>query len=104
MSCPFQELLILTNVSLLLNGCSKDGVVLVHPTCGPTQADDIPGYVRYQTYEVRTHILSSASSVKCYCTLPLTVDPPYNRVELFTSHALKPWPDPLPSLFLMHRC
>jgi len=29
-----------------------DGVVLVHPTCGPTQADDIPGVVRYKTYEV----------------------------------------------------
>jgi len=29
-----------------------DGVVLVHPTCGPTQADDIPGTVRYKTYEV----------------------------------------------------
>ena len=28
------------------------GVVLVHPTCGPTQADDIPGEVRYKTYEV----------------------------------------------------
>jgi sulfate adenylyltransferase len=28
------------------------GVVLVHPTCGPTQADDIPGIVRYKTYEV----------------------------------------------------
>jgi len=27
-------------------------VVLVHPTCGPTQADDIPGPVRYKTYEV----------------------------------------------------
>lgn len=26
--------------------------VLVHPTCGPTQADDIPGIVRYKTYEV----------------------------------------------------
>ena len=25
---------------------------MVHPTCGPTQADDIPGTVRYQTYEV----------------------------------------------------
>ena len=31
---------------------SKDGVVLVHPTCGPTQDDDIPGIVRYHTYEV----------------------------------------------------
>ena len=30
----------------------KDGVVLVHPTCGPTQPDDIPGIVRYKTYEV----------------------------------------------------
>merc|ERR1719152_651642 len=27
-------------------------VVLVHPTCGPTQEDDIPGAVRYKTYEV----------------------------------------------------
>ncbi|CAM9996227.1 unnamed protein product [Ectocarpus sp. 13 AM-2016] len=30
----------------------SDGVVMVHPTCGPTQADDIPGDVRYRTYEV----------------------------------------------------
>jgi len=30
----------------------SDGVVLVHPTCGPTQDDDIPGVVRYRTYEV----------------------------------------------------
>mmetsp|Transcript_19342 Transcript_19342/g.43699 ORF Transcript_19342/g.43699 Transcript_19342/m.43699 type:complete len:431 (+) Transcript_19342:87-1379(+) len=27
-------------------------VVLVHPTCGPTQPDDISGVVRYKTYEV----------------------------------------------------
>ncbi|EFN57101.1 hypothetical protein CHLNCDRAFT_143915 [Chlorella variabilis] len=31
---------------------SKDAVCLVHPTCGPTQDDDIPGIVRYRTYEV----------------------------------------------------
>lgn len=30
----------------------ENGVVLVHPTCGPTQADDIPGDVRYKTYIV----------------------------------------------------
>merc|ERR1740136_325379 len=30
----------------------EGGVVMVHPTCGPTQADDIPGEVRYKTYEV----------------------------------------------------
>ncbi len=30
---------------------SKNAVVLVHPTCGPTQHDDIPGPIRFQTYE-----------------------------------------------------
>ena len=30
---------------------SKDSVVLVHPTCGPTQQDDIPGKIRYLTYK-----------------------------------------------------
>ncbi|MFO7628306.1 MAG: sulfate adenylyltransferase [Prochlorococcaceae cyanobacterium] len=30
---------------------SEAGVVLVHPTCGPTQDDDIAGEVRFQTYE-----------------------------------------------------
>eukprot|EP01064_Diplonema_japonicum_P039590 TRINITY_DN9971_c0_g1_i3.p1 TRINITY_DN9971_c0_g1~~TRINITY_DN9971_c0_g1_i3.p1 ORF type:complete len:399 (+),score=118.47 TRINITY_DN9971_c0_g1_i3:70-1266(+) len=30
----------------------EGGIVLVHPTCGPTQADDIPGNVRYETYKV----------------------------------------------------
>jgi sulfate adenylyltransferase len=30
---------------------SSCGVVLVHPTCGPTQDDDIAGEVRFQTYE-----------------------------------------------------
>ena len=29
-----------------------NAVVLVHPTCGPTQPGDIPGIVRYKTYEV----------------------------------------------------
>lgn len=30
----------------------EGSVCLVHPTCGPTQGDDISGEVRYQTYEV----------------------------------------------------
>jgi sulfate adenylyltransferase len=30
----------------------EGAVCLVHPTCGPTQDDDIPGIVRYATYEV----------------------------------------------------
>jgi len=37
--------------SLNANNVSKKAVVLVHPTCGPTQQDDIPGSVRFQTYE-----------------------------------------------------
>merc|ERR1719454_1885508 len=31
---------------------ADNAVVLVHPTCGPTQEDDIPGPVRFKTYEV----------------------------------------------------
>jgi sulfate adenylyltransferase len=38
--------------ALHADNVSKNAVCLVHPTCGPTQDDDIPGIVRYQTYEV----------------------------------------------------
>ncbi len=37
--------------ALQASNVSKNAVVLVHPTCGPTQQDDIPGQVRFQTYE-----------------------------------------------------
>ena len=37
--------------ALEANNVSDQGVVLVHPTCGPTQDDDISGAVRFQTYE-----------------------------------------------------
>eukprot|EP00983_Pelagomonas_calceolata_P017319 543413-Pelagomonas_calceolata.AAC.4 len=30
----------------------EGSVCLVHPTVGPTQDDDIPGAIRYKTYEV----------------------------------------------------
>ena len=33
--------------ALLSDNVSSNSVVLVHPTCGPTQQDDIPGKVRY---------------------------------------------------------
>jgi sulfate adenylyltransferase len=33
-------------------GVGEGAVCLVHPTCGPTQDDDIPGAVRYRTYVV----------------------------------------------------
>ena len=37
--------------ALTANNVSEKAVVLVHPTCGPTQQDDIPGEIRFQTYE-----------------------------------------------------
>ena len=37
--------------ALEASNVSDQGVVLVHPTCGPTQDDDIAGEVRFQTYE-----------------------------------------------------
>jgi len=37
--------------ALLSDNVSSHSVVLVHPTCGPTQQDDIPGKVRYLTYK-----------------------------------------------------
>jgi len=37
--------------ALLSENVSANSVVLVHPTCGPTQQDDIPGKVRYLTYK-----------------------------------------------------
>ena len=37
--------------ALHASNVSENAVVLVHPTRGPTQQDDIPGTVRFQTYE-----------------------------------------------------
>jgi sulfate adenylyltransferase len=38
--------------ALSADNVREGAVCLVHPTCGPTQDDDIPGVVRYRTYEV----------------------------------------------------
>lgn len=38
--------------SLEHEAVAPEAVCLVHPTCGPTQEDDISGLVRYRTYEV----------------------------------------------------
>ena len=38
--------------ALFADNVGEGAVCLVHPTCGPTQQDDIPGIVRYKTYEV----------------------------------------------------
>lgn len=44
----------------------KNRVVLVHPTVGPTQEDDIPGNVRYKTYEVLRQELNNPSVMWAY--------------------------------------
>ncbi len=38
---------------------SQNSIVLVHPTCGPTQQDDIPGKVRYLTYKKLSEEISN---------------------------------------------
>ncbi len=38
---------------------SQNSVVLVHPTCGPTQQDDIPGKIRYLTYKKLSEEISN---------------------------------------------
>ncbi|MBK17080.1 MAG: sulfate adenylyltransferase [Prochlorococcus sp. SP3034] len=45
--------------SLSSENVSKEAIVLVHPTCGPTQQDDIPGQVRYQTYKKLSEEISN---------------------------------------------
>lgn len=42
------------------------GIVLVHPTVGPTQDDDIPGDVRYETYEVLRKEVNNPSITWAY--------------------------------------
>ncbi len=38
---------------------SQNSIVLVHPTCGPTQQDDIPGRIRYLTYKKLSEEITS---------------------------------------------
>ena len=47
--------------ALLSDNVSSNSVVLVHPTCGPTQQDDIPGKVRYLTYKELEEEISNES-------------------------------------------
>ena len=47
--------------ALLSDNVSSNSVVLVHPTCGPTQQDDIPGKVRYLTYKALEEEISDES-------------------------------------------
>ena len=49
----------------------EEAVVLVHPTCGPTQQDDIPGAIRFQTYE---RLAEEVNNPKiCWAYLPYSM-------------------------------
>ncbi len=45
--------------ALKSDNVSQNSIVLVHPTCGPTQQDDIPGKVRYLTYKKLSEEITS---------------------------------------------
>ena len=60
----------------------KDSVLLVHPTCGPTQPGDIDGIVRIQTYEALKAETAQeypmpleSSSATCTLSMILQSDP-----------------------------
>ena len=48
--------------ALQADNVGKDAVCLVHPTCGPTQDDDIPGIVRFQCAPLLTRTNRSPCS------------------------------------------
>ncbi len=61
-----------------------DSVVLVHPTCGPTQADDIAGTVRYKTYEVLKEETKNPRTIWAYLPYSMHMAGPREAVQ----HAL----------------
>jgi len=52
--------------ALTADNVDPSGTVLVHPTCGPTQEEDIPGAVRYKTYEVLKEEVANPQVVWAY--------------------------------------
>ncbi|GMI10837.1 hypothetical protein TrLO_g15785 [Triparma laevis f. longispina] len=58
-----------------------DSVVLVHPTCGPTQADDIPGTVRYQTYEVLKEETKNPRTIWAYLPYSMHMAGPREAIQ-----------------------
>lgn len=56
-------------------------VVLVHPTCGPTQPDDIPGSVRYKTYEVLKEQVNNARIKWAYLPYSMHMAGPREAIQ-----------------------
>ena len=70
-----------------------DAIVLVHPTCGPTQEDDIPGAVRHKTYEVgcRWRATTSPRSPLMLTLYPTLHPQPYPSPFALTSTVTLLW-------------
>ena len=71
----------------------RDGVVRVYLTCGPTQPGDIPGTVRYKTYEVLKE--ETANPLTFWAYLPYSMHmagprghPPHDDPQELRLHAL----------------
>jgi sulfate adenylyltransferase len=58
-----------------------NAVVLVHPTCGPTQPDDIPGTVRYKTYEVLKEQTNNPRIVWAYLPYSMHMAGPREAIQ-----------------------
>lgn len=59
----------------------KDAVCLIHPTCGPTQDDDIPGLVRYHTYEVLKRELQDPRILWAYLPYSMHMAGPREAIQ-----------------------
>ncbi len=58
-----------------------NSVVLVHPTCGPTQPDDIPGIVRYKTYEVLKEQVNNPRVIWAYLPYSMHMAGPREAIQ-----------------------
>jgi len=59
----------------------KGSVVVVHPTCGPTQDDDIPGAVRYKTYEVLKAEINNPKIIWAYLPYSMHLAGPREAIQ-----------------------
>jgi len=59
----------------------EGGVVLVHPTCGPTQDDDISGVTRYKTYEVLKAELNNPKVLWAYLPYSMHMAGPREAIQ-----------------------
>ncbi|CAK9014729.1 Sulfate adenylyltransferase (ATP-sulfurylase) (Sulfate adenylate transferase) (SAT) [Durusdinium trenchii] len=59
----------------------EGAVCLIHPTCGPTQEDDIDGTVRYRTYEVLKEELNDPKFMFAYMPYSMHMAGPREAIQ-----------------------